>query len=269
MVAIFWRTFKSRKISLAIYCVAMILSNLMFVAMFPSIAQESVNWDEFYEIYPQDFLQALGIESFSFQTVDSFLAIENFSILWPLVAIFFVASIAGGAIASEIERGTIEIMISKPVSRTRIFLGKYLQGVVATAIFVGVTICSVIPMALLYDLEYNLNSYLVYSLIGFLFCVAVFSMSMMFSAMFSERSRPYMITGGIMTLMYVVNIIIQFKEELENLKYFIFFHYIDHNVVFLEATIEWQTVAVFLGVSVVSTAVGLYWFNKRDIAITS
>ncbi|MFH1426370.1 MAG: ABC transporter permease subunit [Candidatus Kerfeldbacteria bacterium] len=269
MFAIFWRTLKSRKLSLIIYSMAMVLSNLMFVAMFPTILEQSANWEELTKAYPEGFLQAFGIETLSFKTLESFLGIENFSIIWPLIATIFLVSVAGGAIAYEIERGTIEIMISKPVSRTKIFFGKYLQGMLALVVFVGVSVFSVIPLAMLYDLEYNLDSYLAYGLIGLLFGWAIFSMTMMFSAFFSERSRPYMLTGGLLTGMYILNIILQFKEELDFLKYFTFFHYLDYNVVFLDAKIEWLSIAVFAGVAIATTAAGMYWFNRRDIAITS
>ena len=47
-------------------------------------------------------------------------------------------TLASGAIAAELERGTLYVILSKPLTRTHILLGKWLGLVILTAVNVGV-----------------------------------------------------------------------------------------------------------------------------------
>jgi ABC-type transport system involved in multi-copper enzyme maturation permease subunit len=89
----------------------------------------------------------------------------------------------------------------------------------------------------------------------------------MFSAFFSERSKPYMFSGGILVLMYVANIVANLKDQLKNFKYLSFFHYYDQNQALIHNTIETNSIIVFAGVAVFCTVIGAIYFSKRDIAV--
>lgn len=268
MFAIILRTIKDRKISLLAYCLASALFVWMFVAMYPSLLEEAEQFQELFKSYPPEFFQAFGMsaDDVGFDTIEKFLSLENFSILWPLMAIFMVISIAAGAISMEIERGTIENFLAKPVSRLRFYFGRYLAGVLALLIFTVCSTFSIIPFAELHNIDYALESYFYMAVVAFLFGWAVFSLALMFSAIFSERSRTYMAIGIALLLMYVANIVSGIIEQLESLKYLSFFYYYDYTAAIQQQEIAAASIAAFASVAVVSTIVGAWWYNKRDIA---
>ncbi|MBU1118814.1 ABC transporter permease [Patescibacteria group bacterium] len=267
MFTIIWRTILDRKVSVIAYSLAGILFMWMFVGLYPSIKENTAEFDELLKAYPQELIKAFGIEELSFDTLERFLAVEQYSITWPLMAVFMVVSFAGMALAREIEKGTAEILLSRPVSRLTIFFSKYIAGIKAFAIFTIVSIFSVVPLAEMYNIDYSLENQAKTALLGFLFGLAIFSFSYMLSAMFSERSKAYMISGGVLILMYVLKIMSSLEDNLENLKYASFFHYFDANKTLIYGEIDTTSVLVFLGVTVVCTVIGAIWFNKRDIAI--
>jgi ABC-2 type transport system permease protein len=171
------------------------------------------------------------------------------------------------SIAREVEKGTMEILLSRPVSRLRIFLERYLAGVFMMIVFLIFSIFSVIPFAEIYDVSYVLENYFSVALICLLFSLAIFSLAMMFSVMFSERGKVYMVTGFILVLMYFLKIIASLKETWEDLKYLSFFHYFDAEKALVQNEIDRTAISVFLVVFTVSLGVGIIWFRKRDIAI--
>lgn len=267
MWEIFLRTIKDRKISIIIYIVASIGFMWMYIAMFPSIQDQADQFQELMKSYPQEFMKAFNIEELSFDKIEKFLAMENFSIIWPLMVIFMMISLAGAAISGEIEKGTAEIILSKPVSRLKIFIGKYLAGVFILAVFTACSVFFVAPLCTLHNVDYVMENYVHMAAIGFLFGLAVYSVALMFSAMFSERSKPYMFTGGILILMYVANIVANLKDQLKNFKYLSFFHYYNQNQALIHNNLEINSILVFAGVAIICTIVGVIYFNKRDIAV--
>jgi ABC-2 type transport system permease protein len=267
MWEIFLRTIKDRKISLIIYIVASVGFMWMYIAMFPSMQDQAANFQELMKSYPQEFLKAFNIEELSFDKIEKFLAMEDFSIIWPLMVMFMMISVAGGVLAGEIEKGTAEIILSKPVSRLRIFFGKYLAGMFILAVFTACSVFFVAPLCTLHNVDYVMENYVRMAAIGFLFGLAVFSLAIMFSAFFSERSKPYMFSGGILVLMYVANIVANLKDQLKNFKYLSFFHYYDQNQALIHNTIETNSIIVFAGVAVFCTVIGAIYFSKRDIAV--
>ncbi|MBU1167302.1 ABC transporter permease [Patescibacteria group bacterium] len=267
MLTIFIRTIKDRKTSIIAYCVATFLFMTMFIAMYPSIHEQTAEFDELLKAYPEGFMKAFGIEQLSFDTVEKFLSIEQYSITWPLMVCFLMISFAGMALSREIEKGTIEIMLSRPVSRLSLFFSRYLAGVAVLALFTIVSVFSLIPLANIFGVDYQLEPNSKMALLSFLFGLAVFSLGYMFSAIFSEKSKAYMLSGGILILMYVLRIISNFEEKYEDVKYASFFHYLDPDKALIDNELSLVSVLVFLSVAVICTVVGAIWFKKRDIAV--
>lgn len=267
MLTIIWRTIYDKKVSVLVYCLAAIAFVWMFVAMFPSFAEESAQFDQLFESYPEAFTKALGLEALSLDSIENFLAIENFSILWPIMALFLAVSFSGNALAREIETGTMELLLAKPVSRAKIFFARYIAGLLILVFFTAVSVFCVVPMAEAYDVPYNAENYLATAVLCLFFAWAVFSLAFMCSAVFSERSKVYMVMGGTLVGMYAINVLTQFKEEWANLKYASFFYYYDFNAALLDNEYKLISLTVFAAVAGIATMVGSYWFNRRDIAV--
>ena len=267
MWTIIWRTIKDRKISIIVYCLSILGLMWMFVALYPSIQAEGENFTELFSSYPDAFLKAFNMQAMSFETLENFLTLENFSIMWPIIMLFFVVSYAGNAIAREIEKGTAEILLAKPISRTNIYLARYLAGIFIVVLFCAISVYGIIPLAEISNVDYNFAGYTPLFVLCLLFSWAVFSLAFMFSAMVSEKSKVYMIMGGGLVAMYVLNIITNFKENLENLKYASFFYYYDYNNAMINHNYDMTALMIFASIGAIATLVGLYYFNKRDITV--
>lgn len=264
---ILWQTIKDRKVSLGVYCIAAAVFVWMYVALFPSMLEQAATFEEAFSNYPSELWAAFGIEELSFSTIEKFLAIEHFSLVWPIMILFLLISIAGNSLAGEVERGTAEIVLSRSVSRLRIFFGKYLMGIVALIVFTLFSVWSVVPLSQLHGVTYEPLNYVYISVLGLLFGWAVLGLAFMFSSFFSERSKAYMATGGTILIMYVLNIAATLKDSLSGLKWFSFFHYYDHSAALVERHISIEAILVFAGVALITAAIGAWWWRKRDIAI--
>lgn len=267
MFNIIWQTLKEKKWSLLIYCLAVILFLWMYIALFPSFKDQMVNLEQYMKSFPESFMKAFGFEIQYFGTLEGYLASEQFSLIWPIMLIALMVACGSSYLAGEIERGTIGILLSQPIPRIKIFFGKYLSGIIYLIIFTSISILSIFPLARLYDISYNTDRFLKLGLVSFIFGLALFSLSIFFSAIFSEKNKPTFILVGILVLMYFINIISGLKESLDKIKYFSFFYYYKPPEILNHNTIDNWTYWVFIGTFLISTIAALIWFKKRDISI--
>jgi ABC-2 type transport system permease protein len=242
----------------------------MYVAMFPSFADKKEEFNKVLEVYPESLMKAFGISDAAsiFNSIENFLAVENYSFLWPILAIALAVSIGGYSVAGEVEQKTIETLLSQPLSRSKLFWGKYFAGLAIILVFSIITIFSVVPLSKIHNVSYNLDANFKMLILGFLFVWTIFSISTLFSSAFSERSKPYFFAVGLLIVMYAINIVVSLKENLANLKYFSFFYYFDSAKALQENSIDAVSVVVLGGIALLSTVLALMIFNKRDLAVS-
>jgi len=267
MFALIKRTLNVNKKSLFIYIIISIILMWMYVALFPSMQEQAETLSEAFASYPEGFMKAFGVDLDTlFLTIESFLAAEHYSLIWPLLVIILGISLGASAIAGEVDEGTMEILLAQPLSRLHIFWGKYIAGLTLLFVFSFVSVFSVIPFALLHNVDVQLANHLYVAIVGLLFGITIFSISMMLSSLFSARGRVVSIIAGLLIGMYALNLVASLKESLENFKYLSFFHYYDSNAAIIDSEIYFLSIAVFVGITVLCSIAGSMIFMKRDVA---
>jgi ABC-2 type transport system permease protein len=267
MFTILWRTIKDRKLSLLVYCLSALGLIWMYIALLPSMEKMADSLLELLSGYPDAFVSMFPIGAESFANIENFLAIENYSFMVPILMIFLLTAIAGVSLAGEVEKGTAEIVLASPVSRVKIFFGKYIYGMIAVVLFSLCSTLAVAPMAGMYDVAYKLPNYFTMFTMCLLFGWVTFSLAMLLSAIFSEKSRVYMVLGGLYIMMYVIQIVSTLSEQWSDVKYASFFHYYDYESAVVDNIISASSIWVFGILAIIFTIAGAYWFNRRDIAI--
>ncbi len=268
MIPILISNIKDRLLSLGIYIASAIAFIWMYVGLFPTFAQQAPEFEKLLETFPDGFMEAFGFEGgLFFDSVENFLATEMFSFVWPIMIIAIGVGIAGSAIAGEIEKNTIETILAQPISRTKLFLAKYLSGLFNLIIFVFVTIYSIIPLSILYDVNYQTENYLTFALVALLFSWSIYCIGILISSLSSKKGLVSFISVGVIILMYVANIVSTLKDSLEDLKYISFFHYFDPTSLLGRGEVLDYTYLVFGGVIVLTSVVAWQVFKSRDISV--
>jgi len=253
-----------------VVCIASSLGfSWMYVALYPFLRDQLKNLEEFLEAFPEEFMEALGFtaETMSFATLESLLATEMFSLIWPIILIILAASLANHAFAGDIEKGTIELSLAQPISKLKLFIARYLGGLLLFAIFVATTVYGIIPLAAMHNIEYNLDAYTVMTVLGLAFGLSVYSLAALFSVIFSEKGKATFALVGVLITMYVVNIVANLRESLEALKYISLFNYFDTGRAMVRAEYADWSILIFSLFFVLTTTLALVRFAKRDIAV--
>ncbi len=261
------RDFFDHRISTIISCGIGFGFLLLFVAIFPSIQHQAQAVTQTVEQFKGSFLKAFGIESLDFNNLATYLAYEQFSITWQVLVILLVISRSGNALSGEIERKTMGFLLAQPVTRLQLFFGKYFSSLASLILFVIASVPTAIILAQLFSLSFNNISSLKLTLLCLMFGWAVMALGFLFSALFSERGYVYMVVGGIVFIMYILNIVANILDRLHSLSYVSLFHYFQANNALLRGSFVGHSLILFAAVIVVATALGAFIFTRRDITV--
>lgn len=268
MLVIIWRFLHINLKSIFWYLLFAVGMVWIFAAIFPSFADQGAQLDTLIKSYPENFLKAFGVEQGSnFSSFSNFISMENYSLMWPILVIILSISYASGALAGEVESGTMDILLAQPLSRTKIYWAKWLVGIKLIFLFVLISIWSTVPLAALYNVDINLVNHLKLTVAALAFSLSVYGLAFGYSACVSTRSRVSGTIGGIMVSMYAIDLVAKLKDSFSDLNYISLFRYFEYSNTLVKGNLELMPISILISVSIITSLIGYLAFIKRDIAI--
>jgi ABC-2 type transport system permease protein len=249
----------------------LLIYGLFAVYMYPTVSGSTMDYLGYIASLPEGLRAAMGLgnldpSAMTF-TLDTFVSVE-FLMFWPTVMAFY-AVFAGVNLSREAERGTLDVLLSQPVSRTRVLLTKFgvmTLGVliIAAASWGGIAL----GLPLIESTPVNLGGQALAILTGALMVLAIGAYTLLFSAIFLEPRKALLAAGGLTAAMYILNFIIPVLSPalswLRNLSFF--YHYNSVDIV-RSGDLNWTAIAVYGGAFIVALAGAVIVFNRRNIAV--
>jgi ABC-2 type transport system permease protein len=266
MLTLINRLLKDNRNILLLFCLAGVLLIWFYVEIFPLIEQHAEEITGLMEIIPKGMLKAFGVDDLDIFTLEGFLSYKHYSNMMPLMMIILFTALAASGLTGQIEKGTIEILLSCPVSRLKIFMGLYLIEVFALTVFIVCSVATIVPICELSGCLYDSGFHLSVALLSMFFGWAVFSLAMMISSIFSELRKAYLVFGAILFSMYIIYVISGLVNSLSWLGYSSLFYYFNIKHILLTGEIPLNSIHLFCIFSVLTSLTGLVVFNRRDIS---
>lgn len=208
-----------------------------------------------------------GDISLDIYSLKGFMSLELFSSMTLFIIIYFLIQF-GGAFSSEMENKTIDLILSTPLSRRRLFVSRYLSWLVVNLIVMaswtffmhaGVASIGKSAEASLADIARTTFLFLPFALTVQGFC-------MLASVAANDSRKAYGITFGVYYGMYFVRIISVLSERLSFLRYLTIFEYWDYNSVFVHGAVRWGGILLLSLLSIGLFVGGLVVFERKDLA---
>ena len=240
--------------------VGLFMIGLCFTLLYPSIADTYVR---IIEVLPQ-FLQGF-LDSFSLPyTVEGFLTIELFGFLAPLIMMGFAIRRGVLAIDGEEESGTLDQLMSNPVSRFDVLWQQILALAVSCVIPVVMLGLSLqLGAALMgYSIALDGMLYMLVSLL--LLCWTIGSLALSVGAVTGKSSAAIAVPCTVATTGYLINFMESLTSVLSFSKHISIVHYYIGNDPFVNGLNYWH-VAVLAWISVASFLIAVHGFNTRDL----
>jgi len=137
MMTIFRYTLRRFRGQILGWGIALALFGVLLVSMYDMIAAEQEQFEELLKVYPPELTAFMGDIS-SFATPEGFVSIEFFSFM-PLILGIFGVLMGSGLLVSDEEKGTLDLIMAYPVSRTALFMGRLLAFVTAAVAILVIT----------------------------------------------------------------------------------------------------------------------------------
>ncbi len=269
MFAIAARMFKDKYKSLLVYSITSVLFMELYIAIFPTMSKMSDTLDKLMVTMPPALFKAFNIDpsSLSFGNIESLLASKHYSMIWPMMAVILAISLASHLIINEIDNGTAESLLSLPIKRAKIFVSRYITGLLMLIGFNVISIFSIIPLAAIHDVDFIWQNNVTLFIGSTIFSWACYSIAIFVSTIFSEKSKATMTTGGIILLAYFINILAGLNDNLVNMKYFSIFNYYSSESLLLKNIYPDYFVWAFSVIIISLSLAAFIRFKSRDVSV--
>lgn len=189
----------------------------------------------------------------------------------PLVLTLFsvvVIAISSRSLAGEIDRGTIDLLLSCPVPRWQPVIAAGLMlllalaamtAVVWWAMGLGMALGGIEPPASLAAFRWVAVNLLA------LFCAAG-GVGLLFSAATSEQGRAMGRTLGFVVVSFFINLIAEMWQRVKRLDVVSIFHYYQAQPIVTSGEPAWRNLGVLFGVALLGLLAAIVVFRRRDIA---
>jgi len=261
------RSIADRRLSILVYAIGVAAYAVLILAIWPSLRENVSTLNQLWESYPEGIRKAFGGENFTFATFDGFLSVEYFNQMWVIVMTAFSISIATGAIALEIERGTMELLLAQPVSRRALLLTRHFFFELGLLFLIGATLIPIAIGSPLVSGDINYMGLLALAVPAFLFFTAIGSFTFFFSVLFNSRGTAIFVSLGIIIISYALDILAKINDTISNVHFLSIFFYWDPYRYLHNLSFAWGDIIVLIAITLISTAAAVYRFERRDIAV--
>ncbi len=262
---LFRQTMVERRVSL----VVMILSLLFYVFAIAAIADTFLGEPEFkkiLELYPKELLSLFGGGEVNMFTPEGFFGVEMFELMWPIIVGGYAITVATALVGKEIDQGTIEALLTQPISRLRLLVTRVLALFMVIFILVWVTTAGTQLFSSIYDVGLKSDGLVALTVLAFSLFVFMGSYGLFFS-MLMERGRAIIVSIGVFFIAWIINSLAAFNETVESIQFLSFMKYYEPAKVLVAGEIPWPEVGLFFGLATVFLIASYLIFRRKNIAI--
>lgn len=258
------KTLRDQRIPVLAYGLGLGALALLVISIYPSFAEGGAELEEVMESLPESYKAFTG-GVLSLTEFDGYL-VSQFLIVLPLVLAIFAIIEGTGALRGEEERGTMDTLLSLPISRARVVVHK----AVAT-LFSLVLVLAIVGVVLWLSAEFvegaelapaNLVLVLLsaFGMGAFFYCFALF-----LSAILPSRRLAGVLGAAVTVGAYFFDAFTDIVDGLYDYRVLGPFNYFNPLPI-LRDELTLTDPAVLLGTSLVLLAAALLVFRRRDIA---
>lgn len=261
------KTLRDRRRSLFWWVVGIFGYLLGIGAVYPIVRDNQEQFEALIETYPDELLAIMGMggEESLFDPV-GFMQAEAFGWVVPLVFAIYGAVQGARAVAGEEEKGTIDLVMATPLSRTGLVWQKWMALVLAEVVLGLALFLSLVVDSALFGVDIPAGNIAAGCIMAVLLGVFFGSLALALGAGTGLRG----LTVGVVTLVaagtYLLNSLSGLVELLEALQPISPFYYYDASSP-LRYGLDAEHTLILAGFSVLFLGVGLLAVRRRDLGV--
>ena len=264
MTPVLGRTLARERRPIIGWGVGVALISLITVASWPAIAQSSADFEALMTSMPAALTAFFGegIASFSAAAV---VGSRLYGTIGMGLFIGYAVSRGARSIAGEEGDGTLELLVTLPVSRTAVAVDKIIAMMLGLAGLVVLELVILVVAMPLADLDFAIGHVLAASTGLYLLSAVFGGLAFAVGAATGSRGAAVGIAGGLAGRLFLLTGFASLVDWLEPLSAVSPFSAYDGTVVLAEG-LGWTTPVVFAVVTLLLMAAGVVVFDRRDLS---
>lgn len=257
-------TLIQRKISIISWSVSMIFFIFINMIFYPTFKNDAAELQKSFENLPDAALQLMGGSSDFFSPI-GFINSQIFFIMLPMILGILAIALGAGLLAREEQDKTIESLLSRPVSRTKLLASKALTGTIILLLVALIGLITTIVTAKIVDLEVSTSVLIQTTFVCFLLTLTFGAVAYLLTATGKARSASIGIATFVALGGYIIGSLAGTVSWLSTPSKLFPFHYYQSEAI-LRSTYNWNNVWYFVVVIVICSLLSWLVFRRRDLA---
>jgi ABC-2 type transport system permease protein len=259
------RALADRRRALMWWVIGSVLYALLIVGSYPSISgQDELN--DLMDDYPPELIALFsgGETTFDLTSAAGYLNSQLFALVLPLLVVILAVGFGSTAIAGEEEQGTLELVMSYPVGRSRVVLEKAMVLVVLVVVLVATTYLATFGVGRAVDIDLGVAN-ITLSWVGqVLLGVGFGFLALAVGAYRGSRAFAIAVAAGVAGASYLVGSLGPVVSWLEPAKWISPFYYATGDNPLANGVPAWHLLVLvgFCGAALAAAVVG---FVRRDL----
>jgi ABC-2 type transport system permease protein len=235
------------------------------IAMYDPESVEKM--EQMFQLLPEGMLKAFGFDGLG-TDLTGYLGHYLYGFIIIVFPLIYLAIAANKLVARHVDSGSMAYLLTTPTTRIKvaitqaIFLvfGLTLIYLIAIGILIIISV-SLFPGAL------DIGRFLALNFVAITSLYVAGGIGFFFSCFFSDSRNALAFGAGIPIAFFVLKMVSEIGEELENLKYISLFSVIQIDKILEDPVYGVGLGLVLFGVSIVLYAAGTIVFNRKSLAI--
>jgi ABC-2 type transport system permease protein len=258
-LALFAKTLRDLRWQVFGYGVGLALMAALVVTIYPSYQEQLADFEV------PEALQGLTGDV-NYGSPEGFLSAEFVS--WvPIITSIFAIMAGTSALAGEEANGTLDLLLSQPISRRRLALEK-MAGIIVATYAITVIVCLGWALSVPFvDIDISLMDLFIATLNLAPITLAFAFLAMFLGAFMPDRRTATAAAAALAVAGYFLNYMARIVNALEPLAWLSPFNYDDVDA--LVEGFDWWRPAVLLAIAIVLAVATVACFERRDIGVQS
>jgi ABC-2 type transport system permease protein len=263
---IYKREIISNRKSFFIWTIILVALNAMIFSVYPSFAsQQAGGLQELIKSYPETFIKAFSLDVLDLTNILHYFGMEIYLFITLLGSIYAMI-LGSGIISKEEDERTVEFLLAKPVSRTKIITLKSLAVLSYVLLFnIILFIANYIMMEIFKTSEFDIRVFILISLGALLLHLTFAAIGLLISVFIIKARTVMSVSLGIVIGAYFLGLASSISDKLTGLKYVSPFKYVDAAYIIINTKIDYTYLVIMvliIGFSVIGTYI---FYLKKDI----
>lgn len=238
-----------------------IFINMIF---YPSFKDQAAEMEKSFGSLSDSTVAFVGGSTDFFSPV-GFLNSQIFFIMLPLLLGILAISLGSSLLARDEQDGTIELLLARPISRTKLLLGKIMAIVGIVALVAIISFVVTVVASRLVGIDVSTAYMAVATLTCLLMSLCFGLISFLVTATGKARSASLAIGSFVALGGYVVSSLASTVDWLEWISRLFPFHYYRPGEI-LVGNFEWLGIAIFPAIAITCLLLSILVFRKRDLS---